>query len=74
MAHEELPIPVNEPVPVPNAGESNSYAGSLRRQHGCKLVETEGDRKVGALEQALKVKIDNHTDARMRCLSEQEKL
>lgn len=61
MAHEELPIPVKEPVPVPNTGKGNSYAGSCRGEHGCKLVEIEGDRKVGVREQVLKVKTDNVT-------------
>lgn len=70
MAHEELPIPVNEPVPALNTGKSNSYAGSCGGQHGYNLVEIEGDLRVGDREQLLKVKTDNVTDARMRCLSE----
>jgi len=55
MAHEELPIPVNGLSPFPRA-KGNSYAGSCRSRHGCKLVEIEGDRKVVFREEVLKVK------------------
>ena len=45
MAHEESPIRVNNPVPVPNRCKGNRYAGRCCAKHGCEFVEIEGNRK-----------------------------